>query len=425
MNRAIRKAAMFGVFMAILAAVPMAKAQTSQTLPLVLPAGGPRDSLVFIINNSPRAGTVRIHAIDDTGDRRGPITLSIDANGGARFHSRDLEQGNPARLSAGVGDGSGNWRLELDSSLNFGALAYIRTSDGFLTGMYDKVPATAGTHHVVFFNPASNLSKQSRLRLINPGTTGAEVTISARDEAGTCAPGGSITLTLPAGDSRILSSSDLESGGSGFSGSFGDGTGKWRLFVSSSTPIEVMSLLSSASGHLSNLSSVFSVPFDSSTDTCRQNTTPPPPTRRYGAIATGFNGSRCSDGWRFGATRNRPDSDTATSNAIALCDSIRPTEGRSCSARVWFTACGSVAYSPLTLEGGCLLIGSFGATREEAEQAALTRCRSGGDTFGCRIATTRNHGNLTVCNDSSAIRDRAYSIDGYSSFADMGNMTDE
>ena len=38
------------------------------------------------------------------------------------------------------------------------------------------------------------------------------------------------------------------------SGRFGDGAGKWQLFVSADHPIRVMNLLSSASGHLANLS---------------------------------------------------------------------------------------------------------------------------------------------------------------------------
>lgn len=247
---------------------PDPETPTSQTLPLVLPAtDGGREGFVRIINNSPRAGTVSIHAIDDAGERFGPITIDLAANGAVHFRSRDLEQGNAARgISAGIGDGVGNWRLEFESDLDFRALAYIRTLDGFLTGMYDKVPETAGTHHVVFFNPASNLSKQSRLRLVNPGTSAAEVTISARDDAGVCAPGGLVTLTLPAGISQTLTAQALESGEQGFTGSFGNGTGKWRLFITSSALIEVMSLLSTASGHLANLSTV---PFDADADNCR------------------------------------------------------------------------------------------------------------------------------------------------------------
>ena len=165
----------------------------------------------------------------------------------------------------GVGDGEGNWRLELESGLSIGALAYVRTADGFLTGMHDKVPEAGGRHQVLFFNPASNQSKRSRLRLVNPGTEAAEVTVSARDDAGECAPGGDVRLTLPAGVSRMLSAQELESGGDGLDGSFGDGTGKWRLLVTSSVPIEAMSLLASSSGHLANLSTVS---FDASTDGC-------------------------------------------------------------------------------------------------------------------------------------------------------------
>ena len=271
MKRAIRlAAAVLCLFTVILAAAPMAMAQNTQTLPYVLPAGGPREGLLRIVNLSGESGTVSIHAIDDAGERFGPVTLDLGANAAVHFSSRDLEQGNAARgITNGIGDGTGIWRLEFESDLDFGALAYIRTSDGFLTSMHDKVPVTDGTYHVMFFNPASNRSKQSRLRLINPGTTAAEVTISARDDAGVCATGGLVTLTLPAGASQTLTAQALEAGGEGFTGSFDDGTGKWRLFVTSSAPIEAMSLLSTATGHPANLSTV---PFDASADSCRETT---------------------------------------------------------------------------------------------------------------------------------------------------------
>ena len=37
-------------------------------------------------------------------------------------------------------------------------------------------------------------------------------------------------------------------------GALGDGAGKWRLVVTSEQPIQVMSLLASPTGHLTNLS---------------------------------------------------------------------------------------------------------------------------------------------------------------------------
>ena len=226
-----------------------------------------------VVNLSNQSGTVRIQAIDDTGERFGPVTLALDANETVNFRSRELEQGSAAKgLPTGVGDGEGYWRLELESALDIGPLAYVRTADGFVTSMHDLVPETRGRHHVLFFNPGSNRKQRSRLRLVNPGAEAAGVTVTARDDAGECAPGGEVRLTLLAGASRMLSARELESGGDGFEGSLGDGTGKWRLSVSSSVSIEAMSLLTSPTGHLANLSTA---PFDAFALGCRQGPTEP------------------------------------------------------------------------------------------------------------------------------------------------------
>lgn len=49
----------------------------------------------------------------------------------------------------------------------------------------------------------------------------------------------------------------LETGDAeGLSGALGTGVGKWRLVVTSERSIQVMSLLSSPAGHLTNLSTV-------------------------------------------------------------------------------------------------------------------------------------------------------------------------
>ena len=226
------------------------------TLPLVLPATeSALTGFVRIINRSVQPGSVRITAIDDTGDRHGPITLNLESNETVNFNSRDLEQGNTAKgLSGGVGNGEGNWRLEFDSTLDVSTLAYIRTSDGFVTGMHDIAPSTDRIHRVRFFNPGSNNRQISRLRLNNPGTTAARVEITGRDDAGDTAPGGEVRLTLAAGESRTLTAQTLESGGEGITGSLGDGAGKWQLTVSADRDIDVMSLLQSPTGHLANLS---------------------------------------------------------------------------------------------------------------------------------------------------------------------------
>ena len=110
-----------------------------------------------IINRSEQAGEVSIDAIDDSGRHFGPVSLSLDAKGAAQFNSRDLEQGNPeVDLSAGVGDGTGNWRLELDTTLDIEPLAYVRTADGFLTSMHAVASEEAPLRYrVPIFNPGA------------------------------------------------------------------------------------------------------------------------------------------------------------------------------------------------------------------------------------------------------------------------------
>ena len=145
-------------------------------------------------------------------------------------------------------------------------LAYNRTDDGLLTALHDLVPYTEVVrpggeevpgHHVAIFNPASNENQVSRLRVINPGDEPAMVTIEGIDDAG-ASPGTGVELTVPARASRTVTSQALESGrwesGTDASGRLGDGKGKWRLAVTSDKSIQVMSLLSSPTGHLVNLS---------------------------------------------------------------------------------------------------------------------------------------------------------------------------
>ena len=255
--------AICALFLALLAGWPLASsAQNTHTLPLVLAAGiVGQEGFVRIINRSGQAGTVSMFAIDDTGARFGPVSLSLDAEETVNFNSRDLEQGNASKgLPAGVGDGRGHWRLELSTALTIKPSAYIRTADGFLTSMHDVTPQVANIHSVDFFNPASNMSKVSRLRIINPGTTPAQVEITGRDDAGDPAPGGPVYLTLAPGASRTLTAEALEGGWTNLEGGLGDGAGKWQLSVTANVAIEVMSLLRSRTGHLANLSTVRGVP---------------------------------------------------------------------------------------------------------------------------------------------------------------------
>ena len=249
------------------------------TLPLVLPNGMANQGFVRIINHSDRSGTVTIHGIDDSGERFGPITFDLAENATKNLNSRDLEQGNAGKgLSAGLGNGEGDWRLELTTELAIEPLAYIRTSDGFLTSMHDVVqpeyiPRTPGEddairHHVRFVNPGINRGQVSQLRLINLSAQNNVVTIAGLDDDGQPAPDGEVQLTLGPYEADTVTVQQLEQGGGDLEGSLGSVPGKkWQLFVSTEyespgerrqgRPIQVMNLLwSRQSGNLTNLSAV-------------------------------------------------------------------------------------------------------------------------------------------------------------------------
>ena len=76
------------------------------------------------------------------GDSYGPIELALEPPYGAvEFNSHDLEHGNPDKLLyGGLGDGEGNWRLELTSHNPISVASYLRASDGFQTSMHAVVP---------------------------------------------------------------------------------------------------------------------------------------------------------------------------------------------------------------------------------------------------------------------------------------------
>ena len=223
----------------------------------LLPAGGleTRHGFLRVLDLGGSGGPVSIAATDDGGVPGTASTLRLAPGGGAHFNSSDLEGGSAAKgLVPGTGTPTrGDWRLRL-AGADAGALAYVRTRDGFVTPLVGTVPAESGGGlFVAFLNPGSNWRQVSLLRLANPGEAPAEVTVSGVDDAG--APGASpVRLTLPAGTARTLSARELERGASGLDGRLGDGQGKWRLNVSSDAPVEAMGLLESPTGHLANLS---------------------------------------------------------------------------------------------------------------------------------------------------------------------------
>ena len=222
---------------------------------------------VRVVNRAEQRGEVTIHAVDDAGERFGPITLPMGPWQARHFNSGDLENGNPAKgLSGGVGDGTGWWRVEMSTTLrSFRAASYIRTPDGFVTSMHlpalqTESPSGIPRYLLHIFNPARNTQVQSWLRIINPNGESVAVLVGAMDDTGHLA--GPITFPLLAREAVQLSAQQLEEGAPSiplWEGRLGSGTGKWEIFVvghgiyGGYLPLQVMSLLSTATGHLTNV----------------------------------------------------------------------------------------------------------------------------------------------------------------------------
>lgn len=221
-------------------------------------SGVVQQGFIRIINHSDKEATVAISGYDDAGEHRGPVTLTLGPKRTVHLNSGNVENGDAEKgLPEGLGSATGDWRLHLRSEQDIEPVAYIRTKpDGFLTRMSAVTPAGGMRHRVSIFNPASNFNQRSWLRLINLSDVEANVTISGLDDAGVAAPDGEVRLSLAAREAKAVTSEALESGASDLTGSFGqkDAGGKWQLTVTADQPILVMSLLSTPTGHLSNLS---------------------------------------------------------------------------------------------------------------------------------------------------------------------------
>ena len=233
------------------------------TVPLLVPAGTSSEpqGVVRILNGTVESGTVEIYAINDTGTRFGPATFTLNASAAVQFTATDLQSGNATLgLTGGIGTNVGDARLEIETDLAIVPLAFVQAADGTLSAMHDTVRGASAsgsdgyTYEVPIFNPASEVTQLSRLRLINPGDAAAAVTIVGRDDSGAVATGGDVTLTLAAGRAQTLTAQQLEAGDTAIAGRLGAGTGKWRLTVSSDQPLQVVNIVATTAGYWNNLS---------------------------------------------------------------------------------------------------------------------------------------------------------------------------
>ena len=94
-------------------------------------------SRVRIVNLSDVYGVVDITGFDDQGEEYGPVELDLEAHASTILLTRELENGAPDKgLLYGLGNGSGQWQLELTTELEIGAVS-------FKTGVLSDVLSSA------------------------------------------------------------------------------------------------------------------------------------------------------------------------------------------------------------------------------------------------------------------------------------------
>ena len=203
---------------------------------------------VRVVNRSGEAGEVAIVAIDDAGQRFGPVSLAIGGHAAVHLDAADLQFGNAAKgLARGVGlPTQGDWRLVLESPLDIRALAYWRSADGALASLHDRLAKHGGVRRVALFNAADS-EQASRLRLINESDRAATVTIRGIDDSGALGAA-EVIATMPPGAAHTFSAVDLERGSDAAEGALGDGDGAWRLTLAADQPIRAVHLLAGAGG---------------------------------------------------------------------------------------------------------------------------------------------------------------------------------
>ena len=223
---------------------------TAGTLPFFTPASNrTQRSYARITNKSNQAGTVTIHAIDDTGWRYGPASLQVcgEADKTLRLRTIGRRQGGwSGGAESATARGTGAWSCPPPSTSP--PLRTCKVQEDSLPRCTDVVRTVANRQHVVTFNKApvnpGTAWSYGLLRLINPNDSQVNITISGQDDRGRPAAGGMVRLSLPARGARRVTSTQLEQGGDRLSGRFGgEGEGRWQLVISATRPVWVMNLM--------------------------------------------------------------------------------------------------------------------------------------------------------------------------------------
>ena len=101
------------------------------------PAGNTRQaSRLRVVNASDNAADVRITGVDDAGDAAGTaVRLTIPARGTRELTAQELETGEAEGVVGALGEGSGKWRLLVESNNELAVMSLLADDAGHLTNL--------------------------------------------------------------------------------------------------------------------------------------------------------------------------------------------------------------------------------------------------------------------------------------------------
>ena len=213
-------------------------------------SSGGQVSRLRLVNPGAAAAAVTIEGIDDDGaSPGGAVRLSLPARASRMVTAEELETGDGEGLSGALGDGAGRWRLVVTADRPIAVMnLLVSSSSGAMTNLssgpvaaVDGGDGAATIHAVGLFPAASSADLEGVLRIVNRTRQSGSVGIEAIDDTGTSY--GPVTLRIDTLESLVINSDDLEEGnaGKGLVLGTGAGSGDWRLRLSTSLDIAVLS----------------------------------------------------------------------------------------------------------------------------------------------------------------------------------------
>ena len=206
-------------------------------------------SRLRLVNHGFASADVVVRGVDDRGHSpSGAVEMSIPARASRTLTSAELESGEG--LAGRLGEGSGKWRITVESGRPLHAMSLLASPTGHLTNLSTAPAAPNGAGRLVplFPKAADAHGRQGFVRIINRNDAEASVKVDPFDDQGVAY--GPASFTVGAQEAIHFNSDHLETGGSVIAEGTGSGQGDWHLVVSGDADIDVLAYIRTDDGFL-------------------------------------------------------------------------------------------------------------------------------------------------------------------------------